>query len=55
MGIEELLLERAEKKGRNEGRKEEAVAIAREMKKEGLPVAQIKKSTGLSVEEIEKL
>jgi predicted transposase/invertase (TIGR01784 family) len=59
MGIEEFLLDRAEKKGRNEGRnegrKEEAVAIAREMKKEGLPVAQIKKFTGLSVEEIEKL
>jgi predicted transposase/invertase (TIGR01784 family) len=67
MGIEELLLDRAEKrgerkgekkgevKGRNEGEKAKAIAIAREMKKEGLPVAQIEKFTGLSAKEIEKL
>jgi predicted transposase/invertase (TIGR01784 family) len=67
MGIEELLLDRAEKKGERKGekkgekkgeikgRKEEAVVIAREMKKDGLPVAQIEKFTRLSVEEIEKL
>jgi predicted transposase/invertase (TIGR01784 family) len=67
MGIEELLLDRAEKKGekkgerkgerkgRNEGEKAKAIAIAREMKKEAMPVAQIEKFTGLSAEEIEKL
>lgn len=47
MGLEELLLYRA--------KKEEAIAIAREMKKEGIPVEQIAKFTKLSVEEIEKL
>ncbi|SEP27230.1 hypothetical protein [Mucilaginibacter sp. OK283] len=67
MGIEELLLDRAEKKGekkgerkgerkgRSEGEKAKAIAIAREMKKEAMPVAQIEKFTGLSAEEIEKL
>jgi predicted transposase YdaD len=67
MGIEELLLDRAEKKGEIKGeingekrgeikgeinsRKD----IAREMKKDGFPVAQIEKLTKLSAEEIEKL
>jgi stage V sporulation protein SpoVS len=37
------------------GKLEEAIAIAREMKKDGLPLAQISKFTKLSVEEIEKL
>jgi predicted transposase/invertase (TIGR01784 family) len=71
MGIEELLLDRAERKGekkgerkgekkgeirgRSEGEKAKAIAIAREMKKEGMPVAQIEKFTGLSAGEIEKL
>ncbi len=37
------------------GRHEEALTIAREMKKDGLPFAQISKFTKLSIEEIEKL
>jgi len=53
----------AEQKGRLEGRleglqkgkREEAIAIAREMKKEGIPVEQIARFTKLSAEEIEKL
>lgn len=40
---------------KEEGRKEEAIAIAREMKKEGLPVAQIAKFTKLSIKEIENI
>jgi len=51
MGIEELLLNRAEKKGKRES----LVAVAREMKKDGIPVEQIAKFTKLSVKEIEKL
>ena len=45
----------AEQKGRQEGKREEAIAIAREMKKEGIPVEQIARFTKLSIEEIEKL
>ncbi len=59
MGIEELLLDRAEKqgieKGIQKGRQEEATAIARELKKEGLTTDFIAKATKLSVSEIEKL
>jgi predicted transposase YdaD len=59
MGIEELLLDRAEKKGEKKGErkgeKAKAIAIAREMKKEDMAVAQIEKFTQLSAEEIEKL
>jgi predicted transposase/invertase (TIGR01784 family) len=55
MGIEELLLDRATKQGLEKGKKEKAVAIARELKKEGLTVEFIAKTTKLSVEEIEKL
>lgn len=59
MGIEELLLDRAErkgeKKGEKKGRREEAIVIARELKKEGLTSEFIAKTTKLSVEEIEKL
>jgi hypothetical protein len=51
MGIEELLLDRANK----EGKKEEAIAIALEMKKDGVAIEQIAKFTKLSVQEIEKL
>ncbi len=40
---------------RQEGRREEAVAIVREMKKDGIPVEQIAKFTKLTVKEIEKL
>ena len=51
MGIEEFLLEQAEKKGKQE----EVIAIAREMKADGIPVEQINKFTKLSIEEIEML
>ena len=43
------------KEGIEKGRREEALDIAREMKKEGLPVAQIVKFTKLSAEEVENL
>ncbi len=43
------------RKGEAKGRKEEAVAIAREMKKDGIPMDQIIKFTKLSIEEVEEL
>lgn len=59
MGIEELLLDRAEIKGEKRGEIKGEINsrkdIAREMKKDGFPVAQIEKLTKLSAEEIEKL
>lgn len=59
MGIEEFLLDRAEKegieKGIEKGKHEEALAIAREMKKENFPVEQIARFTKISIKEIEKL
>jgi len=45
----------ARQEGMEKGKREEAITIAREMKKDGLPIAQIVKFTKLSVEEIEKL
>jgi len=51
MGIEEFLLDNAKK----EGKLEEAITIARELKKEGLAIEFIAKTTKLSIEEIEKL
>ena len=63
MGIEEFLLDRAEKEGRNKGR-EEGREQGREetnkenaikMKKNGLDLNLIANITGLSIEEIEKL
>jgi predicted transposase/invertase (TIGR01784 family) len=45
----------AKAEGIEKGKLEEAIAIAREMKKDGLPVSQITKFTKLSAEEIEKL
>jgi predicted transposase/invertase (TIGR01784 family) len=63
MGIEEFLLDRAEKegikKGREEGiekgREESLRVTALKMKKSGLDISLIADITGLSVEEIEKL
>ena len=59
MGIEEFLLDRAEKKGiekgREEGREENTKETALKMKKRGLDITLIANITGLSVEEIEKL
>lgn len=51
MGIEELLLDRA----KNEGKHEEAVTIAREMKKDKFPIEKIAKLTKLPIQEIESL
>ncbi|MGK9120997.1 hypothetical protein KXS00_23805, partial [Olivibacter jilunii] len=51
VGTKEYLLEKA----KNEGKRQEAIAIARELKKEGLAVDFIAKTTKLSIEEIEKL
>lgn len=51
MGIIEVV----KKQERQKGRKEEAIAIAREMKKDGISVEQIAKFTKLSIKEIEKL
>jgi pentatricopeptide repeat protein len=51
MGIEEFLLDRAKK----EGKYEEAIAIAREMKADGVSIEQIAKFTKLSIEDIKKL
>ena len=55
MGIEEFLLDNAKKEGKLEGKFEEAITIARELKKEGLAIDFIAKTTKLSIEEIEKL
>ena len=53
-GIEKGI-EKGIQKGIQKGKREEAIAIAREMKKAGVPVEQIARFTKLSVEEIEKL
>ena len=55
MGIEEFLLDRAEKQGIEKGKHEEAIVIARELKKEGLSIEFVTKITKLPVDEIEKL
>ena len=47
--------ETAVAEGRAEGRAEEKMAIARNMKEEGLPISDIARLTGLGVDEIEKL
>ena len=48
-------IEKGIQKGIQKGKREEAIAIAREMKTAGVPVEQIARFTKLSVEEIEKL
>lgn len=55
MGVKEILLDRRKKEGIEQGRHEEALEIARELKKEGLKIEFIAKTTKLSVEEIEAL
>jgi len=55
MGIEELLLDQAQKEGMEKGKREEAKDIARAMKNDGIPVAQVAKFTRLSIDEIENL
>ena len=51
MGTEEYLLQKREAKGRHD----EALEIARELKKEGLAIEFIAKTTKLSIKEIEEL
>jgi predicted transposase/invertase (TIGR01784 family) len=48
-------LRTAKEKGKEEGRKEEKIEIARQLKQEGIAIGIIENSTGLSKEEIEKL
>lgn len=59
MGTEEYLLDRFKKEGIAEGeakgRHDEAVEIAREMKKDKFPVETIAKLTKLTIQEIEAL
>jgi len=59
MGIEEFLLDRAKKEGREEGRgegREEGIReAALNMKKNGLDLGLISNITGLSIKDIEKL
>ncbi len=49
------IIETVKKQERQKGRREEAIAIARELKKEGLSVEFIAKTTKLTIKEIEKL
>lgn len=51
MGVIEVV----KKQERQKGRREEAIAIASEMKKDGIPIEQIAKFTKLTIKEIEKL
>ena len=51
VGTREYLLEKA----KNEGKKQEAIAIALEMKKDGISITQIAKFTKLTTKEIAKL
>jgi predicted transposase/invertase (TIGR01784 family) len=51
----DFFYKRGETKGLEKGKKEEAIAIARELKKEGLAIDFIAKTTKLPIEEIEKL
>jgi len=47
--------QKGHKEGRQEGKHEEAMNIARNLKAKGLSVNLIAETTGLSIEEIEKL
>ncbi|ERJ59340.1 RpnC/YadD family protein [Sphingobacterium paucimobilis] len=47
--------EKGIEKGKADGEREKAIAIALEFKKMGLPLADIAKGTGLTIEEIDKL
>ncbi|SEK24417.1 RpnC/YadD family protein [Parapedobacter koreensis] len=49
------IIETVKKQERQKGRREEAIAIARELKKEGLSVEFIAKTTKLTIKEVEKL
>jgi predicted transposase/invertase (TIGR01784 family) len=49
------VLETARNEGKQEGRQESMIEVAREMKKEGDPIEKISRITRLTKEEIEKL
>jgi predicted transposase/invertase (TIGR01784 family) len=49
------VLDCAVQEAKKEAKLEEAIEIAREMKKDGLPIDQIVKFTKLSIEQIDKL
>lgn len=55
ISVEKTLVSSAERKGKEEGKKEEKLLIASNAKKQGLSLDMISSLTGLSVEEIEKL
>ncbi|MDR6784569.1 putative transposase YdaD [Pedobacter africanus] len=55
MGIIETIKMQERREGKAEGRHEEALEIARELKKEGLSIEFIAKTTKLSVEEVQAL
>ena len=55
MGTEEYLLQKAKGEGILEGKLEEALQIAKEMKLDGINFAQISKYTGLTIKQLEKL
>ncbi|MCC8372025.1 MAG: Rpn family recombination-promoting nuclease/putative transposase [Rickettsia endosymbiont of Pseudomimeciton antennatum] len=55
LAVEQQKIENAEARGKAEGIKENAIAIAKKMLKEGYPMETISKLTGLTIEEIEKL
>ena len=48
-------LDTAEEKGRMEGREEEKIAIARNLKSMGMSISDVSKATGLSEEEIDSI
>ena len=48
-------LDTAEEKGRMEGREEEKIAIARNLKSMGMSISDISKATGLSEENIDSI
>lgn len=48
-------VQEAREEGMEKGKQENAIAVAKEMKKEGRSIAQILKFTKLSIEEIETL
>ncbi|MEJ2879954.1 hypothetical protein [Pedobacter sp. GR22-6] len=55
MGMEELIIYRAEQRGKIDGKAEEKYETARAMKEYNYPIADIIKITKLTAQEIEKL
>ena len=51
----EYAIEQGKKEGLAEGRAEEKLSIAKNIKQNGIPAETIAKCTGLSIEEIENL